>query len=335
MTAQSGVSHGYQVTTAEPETFESAVRHTCRAVPVVQPATTLAEIKKLLWNGRYDSVTHIVVCDDARFVGILRIEDALPAPDNQTAGDLMDSEAPRIGPHTDREIAAWTATQHGESALAVVDEAGQFKGLIPPSELLRILLTEHEEDLARLGGYLRQTSTARLASEEPIARRFLHRLPWLLLGLGGAMAAADIVRVFEQDLQKNVSLAFFVAGVVYLADAVGTQTETVVVRGMSIGVPIRRVLTRELLTGLAIGLVLAGLALPLLFFRWGDWRLALGVSMSLAAACSTATIAAMGLPWVFNRAGIDPAFGSGPLATVIQDLASIIIYFLIVSSVVA
>jgi magnesium transporter len=311
------------------------VRHACRAVPVVQPSTTLAEIKNLLWNRTYNSITHIVVCEDNRFVGMLRIEDVLTARSDQIASELMDSQAPRVGPHTDREIAAWTATQHGESALAVVDEADQFKGLIPPSELLRILLTEHEEDLARLGGYLRQTSTARLASEEPIARRFLHRLPWLLMGLGGAIAAADIVRVFEQDLQKNVSLAFFVAGVVYLADAVGTQTETVVVRGMSIGVPIRRVLTRELLTGLAIGLVLAGLALPLLFFRWGEWRLALGVSMSLAAACSTATIAAMALPWLFNRLGIDPAFGSGPLATVIQDLASIIIYFLIVSSVVA
>jgi magnesium transporter len=334
MADRSSPSDGDRVTTAEPKTFESAIRHACRTVPVVEPSKTLAEIKNLLWKENYDSVTHIVVCEGGRFVGILRIEDVLTASGNHVASDLMDSQAPRVGPHTDREIAAWTATQHGESALAVVDEAGQFVGLIPPSQLLRILLAEHEEDLARLGGYLRQTSTARLASEESIARRFLHRLPWLLLGLGGAMAAGDIVRAFEHDLQKNVTLAFFVAGVVYLADAVGTQTETVVVRGMSVGVPIRRVLTRELLTGLAIGLVLAGLALPLLFFRWGDWRMALGVAMSLAAACSTATIAAMALPWLFNRLGVDPAFGSGPLATVIQDLVSILVYFVIVTSVV-
>lgn len=50
------------------------------------------------------------------------------------------------------------------------------------------------------------------------------------------MVATDIVRAFEADLQKNVTLAFFVAGVVYLADAVGTQTETVVVRGPSVGI---------------------------------------------------------------------------------------------------
>jgi len=206
-------------------------------------------------------------------------------------------------------------------------------GLIPPHQMLRILLAEHEEDLARLGGFLRQTSIARVASEESIARRFLHRLPWLLLGLGGAMVATDIVRAFEEDLQKNVTLAFFVAGVVYLVDAVGTQTETVVVRGLSVGVSIRQVMRRELLTGLAIGIVLAGIALPYLFFRWGDWRISVAVSISLAAACSTATIAAMALPWLFNRMGVDPAFGSGPLATVVQDLLSIIIYFWVVTSI--
>jgi magnesium transporter len=279
-------------------------------------------------------VSHIVVCDAGKFVGLIRIESLLTAPEHNVALEIMDRQSPRVGPGTDREIAAWTATQHGEAALALVNETGDFIGLIPPYELLRILLTEHEEDLARIGGYLRESSTARLSSEEPITQRFLHRLPWLLVGLGGTLVVADIVRAFEHDLQRHVSLAFFVAGVVYLADAVGTQTETLVVRGMSVGVPIRRMFARELITGLAIGVVLAAISLPLLFFRWGDWRMAIGVSMSLAAACSTATIAAMALPSLFQRLGVDPAFGSGPLATVIQDLISIILYFVIVTAIV-
>ncbi len=92
-------------------------------------------------------------------------------------------------------------------------------------------------------------------------------------------------------------------------------------------------LSRELLTGLAIGIVLVGIALPFLFFRGGDWRICLAVSISPAAACSTATIAAMDLPWLFNRMSLDPAFGSGPLATVVQDLLSIIIYFCVLTSI--
>jgi magnesium transporter len=66
---------------------------------------------------------------------------------------------------------------------------------------------------------------------------------------------------------------------------------------------------------------------PLVWLRWGETDLAFCVALAILAACSTATLAAMALPLAFDVAGLDPAFGSGPLATVIQDLASILIYF--------
>jgi hypothetical protein len=69
--------------------------------------------------------------------------------------------------------------------------------------------------------------------------------------------AADLVGSFEGHLQLNVMLAFFIPGIVYLADAVGTQTETVVVRGLSLGIPMRRMVARELLAGILIGVALA------------------------------------------------------------------------------
>ena len=59
------------------------------------------------------------------------------------------------------------AVRHGESGLAVVDHDGQFVGLIPPQRILSVLLEEHHEDLARLGGFLRSTSSAREASVSP------------------------------------------------------------------------------------------------------------------------------------------------------------------------
>jgi magnesium transporter len=138
--------------------------------------------------------------------------------------------------------------------------------------------------------------------------------------------AADLVGSFEAHLQLNVMLAFFIPGIVYLADAVGTQTETVVVRGLSLGIPMRRMAARELLAGILIGVALAAVALPFVWWRWNDGGLALSVGISVFAACSTATLAAMMLPWLFDAFGSDPAFGSGPLATVIQDLLSIWIY---------
>jgi magnesium transporter len=200
--------------------------------------------------------------------------------------------------------------------------------------LLAVLLTEHDEDLARLGGFMHRSTIARASSEEPVPRRFRHRLPWLLVGLAGALLAADLVGWFETQLEHRVMLAFFLPGIVYLADAVGTQTETVVVRALSVGVGLRSMVRRELLTGLAIGVALAAVGGLVVWWRWGEPDVALCVALSLLAACSTATLAAMALPGAFDALGLDPAFGSGPLATVIQDLLSIVVYFAIASAVV-
>ena len=314
--------------------FETAAQHATTNVPIIGPSRRAREALATLAGRSYDSASHLAVCEAGKFAGIVTIEALLSAPAEATMESLMDRDAPTVRPGVDQEIAAWHAVRRGESALSVVDESGRFLGLIPPHRLLAVLLSEHEEDLSRLGGFVKSTSEARAASTEPVERRFIHRLPWLLVGLAGAMIAADLVGWFETQLELKVVLAFFIPGIVYLADAVGTQTETVVVRGLSVGVPMRRMVRRELLTGIAIGVALGLAAYPLVWWRWHDADLALAVALALFGACSTATIAAMTLPWVLASTGADPAFGSGPLATVVQDLLSILIYFSVAATVI-
>jgi magnesium transporter len=74
-------------------------------------------------------------------------------------------------------------------------------------------------------------------------------------------------------------------------------------------------------------------AVPVVLWRWGATDVALVLGLSIFAACSIATVVAMALPWILDRFDLDPAFGSGPLATVIQDLLSIVIYFAIAAAV--
>ncbi len=312
------------------ELFETAAQHATRRVPIARPDDTAGLLRASLAGNAYDCASHVAVCDDAgHFLGILRGEALLAAPASASVGSLMDSAAPVVSPGVDQEVAAWRAAQRRESALAVVDGAGRFVGLIPPHALIAVLLAEHEEDLRRIGGFVVRTAAVRGASVETVRMRFRHRLPWLLIGLAGALGAADVVASFEATLASNVALAFFLPGIVYLADAVGTQTETIVVRALSIGISLRSMLVREVLTGLAIGAALAATAFPLLWLRWGHASLASIVALSMLAACSTATLAAMTLPWILQRAGFDPAVGSGPVATVIQDLVSIVLFFAI------
>jgi magnesium transporter len=257
------------------------------------------------------------------------IERLLTAPADARIAEVMDSDPPVVSPGDDQEVVAWKMVHHAESSMAVVDAEQRFVGLIPPRRMLAVLLAEHDEDLARLGGYLASTSRARRAAEEPIGRRFRHRLPWLLIGLLGAMASAVIVGAFESQLETKVLLAFFLPGVVYMADAVGTQTETVLIRGLSVGVSLRSTVRRELATGALIGVTIAAAFFPFALAVWGEERVAFAVALALFASCSIATLVAMALPWLFQRFGADPAFGSGPLATVIQDILSIAVYFAI------
>jgi magnesium transporter len=147
----------------------------------------------------------------------------------------------------------------------------------------------------------------------------------------GAIAAALIVDGFEGRLRDEVLLAFFLPGVVYLADAVGTQTEALIIRGLSVGVSVRDVVLRELATGLMAGTILAVLFFPIGMLWWGDADVIAAVSISLFIACTVATGVATVLPWLFSVLKQDPAFGSGPLATVAQDLLSILLYFTVAS----
>jgi magnesium transporter len=285
-------------------------------------------VRAALAGKTFSSATEIAVLEDERLVGVVPIERLFASTGDRPLRELV-VDVVSVPPERDLEAATRATAQRGGRTLAVIDAEGRFHGLVPPEGLLHTLELEHEEDLARLGGFLASASVARRASEEAVPRRLWHRLPWLGLGLLGAMAAAVIVGAFEDELRKEVLLALFVPAVVYMADAVGTQTETVVIRGMSLGVPVRAIVARELTTGIAIGALVGSLFFPFALAVWGNARVAATVGLALAVSCSVATIVAMALPYVLARLGHDPAFGSGPLATVIQDLLSILAYFAI------
>ena len=316
------------------EALGIAREHATTSIPIARAQQTAGEIRGELSGQSFVYAGDVAVLAGNALVGLVSMERMLAAEEGATVADLMDSSPPVVEPGVDQEAVAWEMVRRGESSVAVVDADGGFLGLVPPRRMLRVLLAEHDEDLARLGGYLAKTERARSAAEETIARRLWHRLPWLFVGLGGAMAAAIIVGGFEDQLDKKVLLAFFLPAVVYMADAVGTQTETVLIRGLSVGVELRDVVFRELATGLVVGCLMAAAFFPFALLVWGDGGVAVAVGLALAASCSIATLVAMVFPWVFWRLGADPAFGSGPLATVVQDLLSITVYLLIATAIV-
>lgn len=311
------------------ELFTGEAREQATArVPLVSPGQSAAEARAGMVGGSFDLVDEVAVLDRDRLVGLVALRNLLEARDEVSMEELME-EPIVLGPDASEEAAAWRMVRSRQSNLAIVEADGSFVGLVPSHKLIGRLLAQHDEDAARLGGYLASSGRARLAAEEPVSRRLLHRLPWLLVGLVGAMASAVIVGAFEAQLDKKVLLAFFVPAVVYMADAVGTQTETLLIRGMSASIDMRTVVRRELMTGALIGVLIGVAFFPFALIGWGDADVALAVALALTASCSIATSVATILPRVLARLGSDPAFGSGPLATIIQDLLSIAVYLAI------
>ena len=308
--------------------------HSTRRVPIASERDRAGAVRERLIGGEFDAAGEVVVLDGQRLAGLVPIERLLAAPVAAPLAELMDPDPPAVAPGTPQEHAAHRMIEHGEAGLALVDERGRFRGLVPADALLRVLVSEHEEDMARLGGYAAGSRQARGAAEEALTLRLRHRLPWLLVGLIGAMASALLVGAFEKELEEVVLLAFFIPGLIYMAGAVGTQTVTVLIRAMAAGVSPREVLGRELLTGLVVGVIVGAAFVVFILAGWGDQDVALAVGLALFASCGIATLVAIALPAVFQRLGRDPAFGSGPLVTVVQDLASIGVYFAIAVAIV-
>lgn len=247
--------------------------------------------------------------------------------------EAMDPAFPRIGADDDQENAASLALHHGVDALPVVDRDGRLLGVMPTQALMQVLRREHVEDLHRLAGIRRETVQARHAIEDPPMRRARHRLPWLIVGLAGGAIATAAMAGFEATLERVVAVAFFVPGLVYIADAIGTQSEAVAVRGLSLTrAGIGHLLAAELRTGMLIGAALGVIAYLPILLVFGDVRLAAAVSISIFVAGSIAAAIGIGLPWLLARRGMDPAYGSGPMATVIQDILSILVYFAVLNA---
>ena len=314
----------------------SAARINAAALQVASGDETARAVRQRLQAGAVAAWDLLCVVDaEGRLLGTLTAQALLALPADQPLGGAARRDHPHVPPDMDQELMASIALKHGVAAMPVLDAQGRPLGVVGAATLMDILRREHVEDLHRLAGIARETHRARSALEAPPMRRARHRLPWLLVGLAGSALATWVVAHFEALLAARPALAFFIPGLVYLADAIGTQTEAVAVRGLSLSrVGMARLVGGEFRTGALIGLVLAMLALPLIWVAFGEFQLAAAVAVALAGASLVASLLGLVLPWLLGRLGSDPAYGSGPLATIVQDVLSLLIYFASVSVIV-
>jgi len=295
-------------------------------VPRATERQTAGETLSALRRRSWDELSHVYLVDDQhRLTGQVPIERFLTAEGETALSGLRGAPPVVVQPDDDAETVALKAVEHHEADVAVVDRQQRLLGAIPIGRLLTLLHEEHVDNFLRMGGV---TDVHPAPPAEPnTMTAFRARMPWLAIGLLGGFLAGGVAAMFEVALKQEIALAFFLPLVVYMADAVGTQTETVLVRTLAYGnVSVASQLLREGLVGSMIGGAMGLLAGIGLWLLDGRPAVALVVALTLAVTAVVATLVASLLPLGLSRLGADPALASGPVATVLQDILSVAIY---------
>ncbi len=313
--------------------IETAGRLALRRVPIMPGRATVGSVRQLIQSSDFEAIDLVLLTDaEGRYIGAVDLHRLIVSDDETELLQVVRDDWPTVPPEMDQEHAAEQAVSHAVTVLPVVAQDGCPIGLMPASVLIDVLGREHREDVHRMAGILRERAGARHALEDPPMSRVARRLPWLLVGLAMSSVATGVMAGFEQTLQSNVMIAFFIPALVYLTDAIGTQTEAIAVRGLSVrDEPLPQLLVSEIITGGAIGLLLGVVAFVSVWMTFGSLSVAAGVGISLFAAGTMASGLGLLFPWTLSRLGVDPAFGAGPVATIVQDVLTIVIYFLVMT----
>jgi len=266
-----------------------------------------------------------VVDDDIRLVGVISLRQLVISPPSSYIEQIMDQDVITVEVESDQEEAARLMSRYNLLALPVVDEENHLLGVITHDDLVAVLEEEATEDIYRLGGVPQEQ-----VSDVPLRAALRNRLPWLVLNLATAMASVTVLSLFENTIAQIAVLAAFFPIVAGVSGSAGTQTLTVMVRGLALGEINPRngmsALAREVLIGLSNGLVV-GLLVGVIALVWKKTPL-LGVVVGVSTLLNmiTAGIAGVGIPLGMQILKVDPALASPVLVTTITDAMGYLLY---------
>lgn len=316
---------------------DSAIQKLSVKVPTVDPDQTVEDARRNLFENikNYDTVNYIyAVNKNGKLKGVISLKNLFETGPDIKIIDVMKTEVVTVHPKTKQERIAIKALKANIKAVPVTDEHENFLGVIQSDDILNILYKEAQKDFLHLSGIITSKQHFIGSGDITITRSFFGRIPWILVGLMGGILSAGIIGNFESVLEKNIILAFFVPLVVYISDAVGTQTQTLLIRDLAVeeNIPIIRYTLRQIVISTFIGLFCALLIWIVVTLFWSNPFLGAIIGTAAFVAVSSSASVAILIPYLLSKTKQDPAIGSGPFTTILQDILSIVIYFIITSS---
>ncbi len=269
--------------------------------------------------------------DDDRLVGVASLRALATTRSDTLLKDIMVKRVHSVRPETDQEDVAQIVAQYNYLAVPVLDADDHLIGIVTVDDVVDVIREEATEDFLQMAGAGKDREILLKSSWENARAR----LPWLFASWIGGIVAATIIGAFEHMLQSIIALAAFIPVIIGMGGNIGTQSSTIIVRGMATGrIEIgseMKVLFKEIRVGLILG-GLYGLMLGLFAkFRFIDVDPMLGVVVGLSIGCSMLMAVAVGtfIPMFLRKVDIDPAIATGPFVTTSIDILGVLFYFVI------
>ena len=270
-----------------------------------------------------------VVDKERKLEGTVPIRELIVNQEDTLIKDIMTDNFEKVQVDTDREIVADLFRHYDLSTMPVVDMENRLVGIITIDDIVDVIDQENTEDFQKM------------AAMEPSDKEYLkdsvfslakHRILWLLILMISATATGTIIRKYEDTLQSVVILAAFIPMLMDTGGNAGSQSSTLVIRGLALGEiktsDVWKILWKEFRVSIIVGFTLAFVNfLRIFYFDKIGFTMTAVVCLSLFATVVIAKVVGGILPVVAKKLRLDPAIMASPLITTIVDACALVIYF--------
>ena len=270
-------------------------------------------------GGLPDKTDRLIVVDrDDRYLGTVTLTSLLTEDPEKSVGEILDSDAPRLSPETNAHDVAQLFQDRDLVSAAVVDPAGKLLGRITVDDVVDVIREEAAHEVMSAAG-LRDEEDV-FAGVLPSTRR---RLVWLGINLITAFLAAAVVSRFEGTIEKVAALAALMPIVASMGGIAGTQTVTLIIRGIALGqvewVNAKWLLWKEIAVGGLNGIIWAAVVGAVTIVWYGTWRIAAIIAAATLINLLAAAAVGVIVPLSLRRMQIDPALSAGVILTTFTD----------------
>jgi len=272
-----------------------------------------------------------VVDDYGHLVGVSSLRQLVVVPPEKPLKEFMTSDVISVRTEMDQEEVAKIVARYDILAVPVVDESNKLVGIVTVDDVIDIFRAEATEDILKMAG-----AGEEFVETKSVLKSTRIRLPWLFASCVGGIFAFFVIGRYEDSLAKVAYLAAFIPVIMGMGGNIGTQSSTIVVRGLATGrIHIRdiwKVVSKELAIGMILGVVYGLLIATVAQLRYGTVAVALAVALAVVSSMSIAALVGSMVPMLFERINVDPAVATGPFVTTAIDIISVSIYFSIATA---